>query len=232
MTSNDSLFGLARQFQQAVGASQDLDIIVQYSTREISDEPGYITIHSTHLVKMTSWDIFSPSATFSDEMTEDPEEARISVIYSTAKTAMQKQSKVTVKAYDERFKAYVESIIDKEDGQLVNFRAYNINDTDLKLPRSYFTHDIQSIDHYESDDDSFDFTDLPNNQLALLGEDDDQQPSGLPDFPDTGKGYPLPIQADGETVDVDLMILRDYPAQEKISFHSLNGAKVSKSQPK
>ena len=29
MTSNDSLFGLARQFQQAVGASQDLDIIVQ-----------------------------------------------------------------------------------------------------------------------------------------------------------------------------------------------------------
>jgi len=94
---------------------------------------------------MTSWDIFSPSATFSDEMTEDPEEARISVIYNTAKTAMQKQSKVTVKAYDERFKAYVESIVDKEDGQLVNFRAYNINDTDLKFPRSYFAHDIQSI---------------------------------------------------------------------------------------
>ena len=115
---------------------------------------------------MTSWDIFLPSATFSDEMTEDPEEARISVIYNTAKTAMQKQSKVTVKAYDERFKAYVESIVDKEDGQLVNFRAYNINDTDLKLPRSYYAHDIQSIDHYESDNDSFDFTDLPNNQLV------------------------------------------------------------------
>ena len=29
MTSNESLFGLARQFQFAVGASQDLDIIVQ-----------------------------------------------------------------------------------------------------------------------------------------------------------------------------------------------------------
>ncbi len=29
MTSNESLFGLAWQFQQAVGASQDLEIIVQ-----------------------------------------------------------------------------------------------------------------------------------------------------------------------------------------------------------
>ena len=29
MTSNESLFGLARQFQFAVGASQDLDVIVQ-----------------------------------------------------------------------------------------------------------------------------------------------------------------------------------------------------------
>jgi len=68
---------------------------------------------------MTSWDIFSPSATFGDEMTEDPEEARITAVYNTAKTAMQNQTKVTVRAYDERFKAYVQSIIDQEDSSVV-----------------------------------------------------------------------------------------------------------------
>lgn len=104
---------------------------------------------------MSNWDIFSPSATFRKDMIQDQEEVRISAIYDTAKTALQNQS-VKVKAYDESFKAYVQSITDQEDGQLVNFRAYHINDTDLKLPRSYFTHNIQSIDHYESDNDSFD----------------------------------------------------------------------------
>jgi len=50
-----------------------------------------------------------------------------------------------------------------------------------------------------------------------LGDEDDQQPSGL-NLPDTGKRYPLPIQADGETVDVDLMKLRDYPGEDIIPF--------------
>lgn len=49
-------------------------------------------------------------------------------------------------------------------------------------------------------------------------ETDDHPASELPDLPDTGKAYPLPIQADGETINVDLMKLRDYPGEDIIPF--------------
>ena len=118
---------------------------------------------------MSDWDLFSPSAAFGDDNSQssNPASAKEQIIYETAKAALEKQSKVQVKTPDETFKAYVQTITYQDDGRLIHFNAYDINNTDLKLPRAYFAHDINALNPYDSDEESFDFTDLPNNQTCL-----------------------------------------------------------------
>jgi hypothetical protein len=128
--------------------------------------------------------------------------------------------KVQVKTPEETFKAFVQSITYHDDGRLIHFNAHHINETDLKLPQSYFAHDIDSLTH-DSDNDSFNFSDLPNNQLALLQTPEQPVPidsDNSPDQPSNPEmGCSLPIQADNGTIDVDLIKLCDYPGYHHTS---------------
>ncbi len=75
---------------------------------------------------MSDWDLFSPSATFGDENSQssNPASAKEQIIYETAKTALEKQTKVQVKTPDETFKAYVQTITYQDDGRLIHFNAF------------------------------------------------------------------------------------------------------------
>jgi len=86
--------------------------------------------------------------------------------------------------------------------------------------------DIGDIAMYTPEEDEEDYyaMGLPNNQLALEVIETPQNSQGTPpqlydsQLQSIHPEFPLPLQTDNETVDIDLIKLRDYPGEDIIPF--------------
>ena len=172
-------------------------------------------------------ELYSPDHVFAEMAYENlAQSVKLGEIYHKAKQALQMQTKVRVSTkINEKFKGFVANITDKEDGQIINFVNCELDTLDLTTSRSYYTHDIDEMSTCaESDNSDFEVEGCPNNQLGLqMIQTPQQSPSNSDDMLDSQMNtqhpdYPLPVQSDNETVDIDLLKLKEYPGEHVIPF--------------
>jgi NAD-specific glutamate dehydrogenase len=99
-------------------------------------------------------ELYSPDNIFSDMSAENlAKSIKLGEIYQTAKHALKTQKKVRVSTkIDEKFKGYISTITDKEEGQVIDFIKCELENSNLKMPRSYYTHDIDQMSTCEDSD--------------------------------------------------------------------------------